>query len=1732
MANSCSIHPYVIDKDGKSVPSRLFEELRKVFSYEDAKQMYGIATDHQIRKDIGKKKWFRKNELGEISFATVMSYYLNSKKLQSSYPLLNNNDIAKNGLVYHLISEAWSQLESPSGYTYGGASIKIDRTKTYSIEEAIHLAFMFNKHHDFNDRVLATIKNEKNGKFSIELVEATSNEKRKLAKYIKNLKMLERMQANLEKLGIGLKITNNPKVELTPANADELLQGYTHILEISDETAKSSEAARLIAKLLVSGMQDTNYVQRLLSILEQRYCKKDSDTGRYYAVNNNGEEIKKKDQRIYVQGAREQVYRDLAISDDEIERIENSENPAEELAIVMIAKTIQESEWKNNSNVAKNLVERFVNYIKGLFTTALRNNLKMSYKLDVKDAESYAEDIAGVFLGSKYDKELQKKVDECNEISDKLFTHNMKIAKECYRKFSAIKKALKDKNSNLYKEVEEMAELIGRAAFIDANDYSHNGNVNHELIDTAIVTSAIESLHSMYDCISHKMEDLYDKIKKSIDEDEYGEMIYKYGDQFREVRIAMNEFSRILTTLKTFEKINYKERVTDMYAGGETSLNDMIYNCQDLINHLMGGWRELSDQMAVKFLETQLGYKYVRTTQHKIWRGYKKARIVSMEDIVSGKWHTESDKKRLYDACHDINWFDYQLGSMSNSHDLCLQACDVINKTAKSLIDKKVLKYQNSLRLLHTKINNTKIKVKDPITGNVRLMTEKDFYERSNDVDGSLTGNYLTEYNWHQYEKDKKAFMRQLHAEFNKEMEELGINLGSPEARGQKFLEWGKEKIKDWNIHHSYQDKETGITYPLTLKRLNENGTNLSREEAIDKDFTLYESQRYEMLTNSEDGEQFKELLEQIVGMKSNLDNLVDEGFIPYYRCPQFRTHFTEKMRNHKMLTGNTELGKLAWDSFVGLWVEDADVSDFGNNFFSERYDATDPLSDPSENTSELVAKIPLYGINKLRNVETDLSTDTCHSLLAYANMAINYKGIRGVSNGLEMVGQSMHGRIYRDHSTDNDRENKIDRKFNSFMQAQVYGCGMKKIKFRNIILNRIAQYSNFIASLYFLGGNFKGALVNNTVASANVIREACVGQEFGPKSFIKANNLYHMHMAKMALGGITKGDFFPNDEVGMFIRYFNTQNNSREKMMDWEPSRNFINGKLLSDLIMCPYTIGDHYSGSIGYLCKALETTLYDLNGNEYNLLEAYGKNVKQDWNEIKGELEDESKQYEEVGNKVLNRRLARQREYGMLGGSVYLKDKADIEEYKILEEIDKAIRPIFELAKKYNDEKNKGKIPDAAWNTLMNGITLNEGKPNERKIKGVYETLRDIGIDNLNKIFDKTKMSQDDIRYLLPENNEDKEKLLAKDSFDKLNNFVQGRINDIRWGFTDEARFENEARQLNVRMHGVFNNLDRGKFLNTFGGKLVGSMRGYVLGYAYMNFGAHNDKIIGGTLMKKMQLSDEDKKFMEEQYGELDDAVKVMQLKDEEGMILSFLKLFTTDKDGNVHIARNLLRFLISGFSGVMPYKEGSVHIGDWAFMDESGGYSKSQWYNLRRFEWSILFFLLGTLMRDLLYNRHKKNIEEHKEKLEYGFDDELESSVWEKILGVVYYDVARSLYENQCWSLPGKGANQEMRSVLNLVPIAVEALGDIGNVFFKEPIDTFLIHRLSDFSYLKEEDPDKFIEVRDAIKEELGDNYSKYYYTQDGYGYKEGEMKVKVHIRNKIPYLKDKRIWESEV
>lgn len=146
-----------------------------------------------------------------------------------------------------------------------------------------------------------------------------------------------------------------------------------------------------------------------------------------------------------------------------------------------------------------------------------------------------------------------------------------------------------------------MAKYMADAAFIDTTTIKTD-----KIIDTSIVESAIESLHVMYDSISNSLEHLYPAVKEAMEEDEYGEMINKYGNQIRNVRVTINEFDRILHTLQLFEGINMSEQHKDRYTGGETSLNDMIGNCRDMISHHMEGFRQICDAMAVKFWKANL----------------------------------------------------------------------------------------------------------------------------------------------------------------------------------------------------------------------------------------------------------------------------------------------------------------------------------------------------------------------------------------------------------------------------------------------------------------------------------------------------------------------------------------------------------------------------------------------------------------------------------------------------------------------------------------------------------------------------------------------------------------------------------------------------------------------------------------------------------------------------------------------------------------------------------------------------------------------------------------------------------------------------------------------------------------------------------------------------------------------------------------------------------------------
>lgn len=156
--------------------------------------------------------------------------------------------------------------------------------------------------------------------------------------------------------------------------------------------------------------------------------------------------------------------------------------------------------------------------------------------------------------------------------------------------------------------------------------------------------------------------------------------------------------------------------------------------------------------------------------------------------------------------------------------------------------------------------------------------------------------------------------------------------------------------------------------------------------------------------------------------LKKSIDARLPEGSMPWYRLPQFKGTFSNKVRNRK-ITSTTSKSVLSTlrKTIRDIFCEDCDDTEFGSD---QTYDTIedDNFNDSFNVEMEKIHRVPLYGINKMKDM-TQLSTDLFHSTLAYSSMANTHAALESIVDVME-IGSTvmMNRRIKGTKETDKNK--------------------------------------------------------------------------------------------------------------------------------------------------------------------------------------------------------------------------------------------------------------------------------------------------------------------------------------------------------------------------------------------------------------------------------------------------------------------------------------------------------------------------------------------------------------------------------------------------------------------------------------------------------------------------------------------------------------------------------------
>lgn len=508
------------------------------------------------------------------------------------------------------------------------------------------------------------------------------------------------------------------------------------------------------------------------------------------------------------------------------------------------------------------------------------------------------------------------------------------------------------------------------------------------------------------------------------------------------------------------------------------SYNDFIDQLGKIIN---SGDEELLKLIADTSIENKdhvtvtltSAYRELAALYSLVKDKFKDVALDSVEEFfkpffsVEGTFYDSQGKERtlrqlIEEANGDIGFVDRYLMTMSNSGDMLLQLFDEVVKKAKA---------------------NARYSTIDDMQDITRLMLDArekgvtDFsflYERDNE--GHKTGNYISEVNTGQYEKDKADFLRQLN-------EEYGINPTGKAAKEKAA------KRKEWMKSH-------GRRY----------GTQPNPD--------MYHNPAFDRMTTAQ-----KDVYSAFMKMKQKFDKRIPASKVVPFKAIQMRRtsqqRLLDSMTNPSQAFQNVreyiakELTRSSDDD--AIYGDRTGLRSFdGSEFKVLPVLYTHRLSNPEELTDDVFSALAAYAYSTNTYAEMDKVVDPLEIARGWISDPKN-REVRETSGNRGLVEKlgSITRPIYKSTGSN------IIAKLEDFMDSQVYmryyADSDKTINFmgREIKAGKMVNKWLSWTSSVQLGFNWLANAANMATGAAMQNIEAACGHYFNAGELLKADGYY-----------------------------------------------------------------------------------------------------------------------------------------------------------------------------------------------------------------------------------------------------------------------------------------------------------------------------------------------------------------------------------------------------------------------------------------------------------------------------------------------------------------------------------------------------------------------------------------------------------------------------------------------
>jgi hypothetical protein len=544
--------------------------------------------------------------------------------------------------------------------------------------------------------------------------------------------------------------------------------------------------------------------------------------------------------------------------------------------------------------------------------------------------------------------------------------------------------------------------------------------------------------------------------------------------------------------------------------------------------------------------------------------------------IPSGKRAGKTiDLKTLIDnADADISFMDRWLDSMGESADVLLQLFDSVVKKAK---DNARLKTLDAIHEIQ------KLRMEAEANG----ITDFSFmFELDNE--GNKTGNYISEINYGQYEKDKKEFLAYTN-------EKYGKNPTGEEAKAKI------NELRHWYYTHS-SSIWGGRDTPLP---------------------SMYRNKNYDSLD-----ENHKNILSKFLAIKEKLDAQLPDNKVNKLKAVQIRKSSTQRLL----------------DSMSSPSVLFENIKENLASSILDRQDDDTLFGDRTKSITGFDGKewmtLPVLYTSRLEN-PNELSDDVFGSLMCYAHMANTFEQMDAIIDGLE-TGRSIvenpeqrkvkqtrgNKKVIEKFKIKSDtisnfiytRNSNIVAKLNDFFESQVYGKyladhGTFDVFGKKANIQKVTSKVLGLSSFAQLGFNYLANLANVLTGVAMQNIEAVTSQYFSVKELASADKSYAEEMKAFSAE-------LPNrnkkSKLALFDQLFNIKQDFRERLQRSQ-KKGWFERIFGSSWAFIGQEAGDHWLYNRTAIAMAKRKKVL-LNGQEMSLWDALQvRNVYQGNEEIK---------------------------------------------------------------------------------------------------------------------------------------------------------------------------------------------------------------------------------------------------------------------------------------------------------------------------------------------------------------------------------------------------------------------------------------------------------------------------------------------------------------------------------